>query len=68
MKYFKQNNASLFALIECVFVTQENCPMLAELIVSSGTRGMHVFLEEVSLPAAGLILRFEQSPAATKIE
>lgn len=53
VKYFKPNDSGLFAVVECVFVTSEGCPILAELIAISSSAGdIHVFLEEVSLAPA----------------
>src|SRR5258708_369295 len=34
VKYFKQNASGLFAVVECVFVASEGCPILVELIVT----------------------------------
>ena len=52
VKYFKPNSASLFAVVECVFTTEEGCPIMAELIVSSSGEEKHIILEEVSLAKA----------------
>lgn len=52
VKYFKQNSSNLFAVVECVFVASEGCPILAELIVTSSAEEKFVTLEEVSLATA----------------
>lgn len=48
-KYFKSNDANLFAMVECVFTAAEGCPILAEFIVTSSGEDKHITLEEVSL-------------------
>ena len=52
VKYFKPNSANLFAAVECVVITANSCPILAELIVTSLGEDKHVTLEEVSLARA----------------
>lgn len=52
VKYFKQNDSALFALVECVFTTSKGCPILAELIVTSKGEVKYATLEQVSLTAA----------------
>ncbi|EDY18010.1 hypothetical protein CfE428DRAFT_4440 [Chthoniobacter flavus Ellin428] len=52
VKYFQRNNAGLFAVIECVFMGAEGCPILAELIVTSSGEDKYVSLEQVSLASA----------------
>jgi hypothetical protein len=52
VKYFKQNDAGLFAVVECVFIAAEDCPILAEVIVTSSGGEKYASLEEVSLAPA----------------
>ena len=54
VKYFQQNEAGLFAVIECVFISTEGCPILAELIVTSSGEDKYVSLEQVSLASASI--------------
>ncbi|HEY3897981.1 MAG TPA: hypothetical protein VGM54_05165 [Chthoniobacter sp.] len=49
VKYFKPNDSGLFAVVECVFISPEGCPILAELIVTSSGEDKYATLEEVSL-------------------
>ncbi len=49
VKFFKPNSANLFAVVECVFTATDDCPILAELIVTSSGENKHITLEQVSL-------------------
>ena len=49
VKYFKPNASGLFALVECVFITAEECSILAELIVTYSGMDKYISLEQVSL-------------------
>ena len=48
VKYFNPNKSGLFALIECTFHISEDCPLLAELVVSSDGTDKYVTLEQLS--------------------
>ena len=52
VEYFRQNDAGLFALVECEFTTAEGCPILAELIVTSKGEDKYASLEQISLVTA----------------
>jgi hypothetical protein len=52
VKYFKQNDSGLFAVVECVFIAAEACPILAELIVTVSGEEKYITLEEISLATA----------------
>jgi hypothetical protein len=51
VKYFKPNETNLFAVVECVFVGPQSCPVLAELFVIANGKEKYVGLEQVSLAA-----------------
>ncbi|RYD69978.1 MAG: hypothetical protein EOP84_27475 [Verrucomicrobiaceae bacterium] len=48
VQYFKPNESSLFALVECVFTASNGCPVLAELIVTWHNEDQHATLEQIS--------------------
>jgi len=52
VKYFKENDSSLWVVVECVFITSEGCPILAELIGTTSGEDRYILLEEVSLIGA----------------
>jgi hypothetical protein len=52
VKYFRPGDAGLFALVECVWVAADGCPILIELIVTSEADAKHITLEQISLLAA----------------
>ena len=49
VKYFKPNDANLFAVVECVTWMPEGPAVLVELIVTRSGEGRHVTLEDISL-------------------
>ncbi len=51
VKYFKPNDSSLFALVECFVPTNNGAAVLVELIVTSKGAEKHVTLEQLSAAA-----------------
>ncbi len=52
VKYFNENDSGLWVVVECVFITSEGCPILAELIGTASGEDKYISLEEVSLIGA----------------
>lgn len=52
VKHFKENDSGLWVVVECVFITSEGCPILAELIGTASREDRYILLEEVSLIGA----------------
>ena len=52
VKYFSENDSGLWVVVECVFITSEGCPILAELIGTASGEDRYILLEEVSLIGA----------------
>ena len=52
VKYFKPNNANLYAIVECLITFSNSNVILAELIVTKTNRDAWITLEEISCPGA----------------
>lgn len=51
VKYFKPNDAGLYALVECVTAVNERANVLIELIVAGGGDEKYITLEQISYVA-----------------
>ena len=51
VKYLEPNDAGLFAVVECVALTDNGAKVLVELIVTDKQGDKHVTLEQISIAA-----------------
>ncbi|MHC9087076.1 hypothetical protein ACYX7E_18870 [Luteimonas sp. RIT-PG2_3] len=51
VKYLEPNDSGLFALIECLALTNTGAGLLVELVVTTSGQDKHVCLEQISVAA-----------------